>query len=153
MLFLGVLFTGCSNDSVTESPNYSDVAWYSSTTLKTNQNAIIGVGKAISIFDLSQGLLSHEWIISEGTNFLKAGFRNGDGTGLPPDLTPFVDLEKGLATNDKTVFVFFPKVGTYTITLRNTFKNKVTYKGIPVVESVLVDGVWVFEQTFVVTVI
>ncbi|NRS90652.1 hypothetical protein HNQ02_003599 [Flavobacterium sp. 7E] len=153
MLFLGALLTGCSNDSVTEAPNYSDVTWYASTPLKTTENAVIGVGKAISIFDLSQGALSHEWKISEGSNFLKTGFKNGDGTGIPPDLTAFIDADKGLMTTDKTVYILYPTVGTYTITLKNTFKDKVIYKGNPEVESVLVDGVWVFEQTFIVTVI
>jgi hypothetical protein len=146
-LFSGLLFTSCEKDSLTPDPSFSDVTWYSSTPLSVTAPITLAAGKALSIFDLSQGELSHEWKIEEGTYFLKTGFKNSNTTPLP-DLTSFIDESKGLTTTDKAVYIYFPTAGNYTVTLRNTFKEKVTYKGTTPVDAVLIDGVWVFEQVF-----
>jgi len=152
-LFLGMLFTSCDNDSIAGDPTFSDVTWYSSTTpLNVDTYTTVKVGKALSIMDLSQGALSHEWKIVDGTSFLTVGFSNAN-TSPVPDLTPFIDTTKGLSTTDKIVYIYFPTVGDYTVTLKNTFKDKVTYKGTIPVDAVLIDGVWVFEQVFQIQVI
>ena len=153
-LIFGALLSSCTSESVTPDPTFSDVTWYASTPLKTTGSIAHVKGKTISIFDLSQGAISHEWTIMTGTHFLKTGFSNSNipGTTTPVDATPFIDATKGLSTTDKTVFVYFPTAGNYTITLKNTYKNKVTYNGTSIVDAVLVDGVWVFEQVFNVTV-
>ncbi|WP_366184018.1 hypothetical protein [Flavobacterium ovatum] len=152
---IGFFFTSCDQDPITGTPNYSDVTWYASNALKvttptyTPAPTQIVAGKAISIYDLSQGALTHEWKISTGASFLLPGFKNASGTtGTVNDLTPYIDASKGLSTTDTTVFILFPTVGDYTITLRNTFKEKVTYNGSIPVDAVLIDGVWVFEQVF-----
>lgn len=153
-VIFGTMFTSCTSESLTPDPTFSDVTWYASTPLKTTGSITIVAGKTISIFDLSQGTLSHEWTIMNGSHFLTTGFSNSNvpGTTTPVDATPFIDATKGLTTTDKTVFVYFPKAGNYTITLNNTFKDKVTYKGATPIDAVLVNGVWVFEQVFNVTV-
>ncbi len=150
---IGFFFTSCEKDSLSGTPNYSDVTWYASTPLKVNAAVSIAAGKAISIYDLSQGALTHEWKISTGASFLKAGFNNGSGTtGVIPNLTPYIDASKGLSTTDTTVFILFPTAGNYTITLHNTFKDQVTYNGTIPVPSVLINGVWDFNQVFNITV-
>ncbi|WPR71371.1 hypothetical protein SLW70_15765 [Flavobacterium sp. NG2] len=151
-MFLGLFFTSCEKESLTPDPEFSDVTWYSSTPLSVTAPITIPAGKALSIFDLSQGTLSHEWKIKEGSHFLKSGFKNVN-TVPYPDLTPYIDATKGLVTTDATVFIYFPTAGDYTVTLRNTYKDKVTYKGTTPVDAVLVDGVWVFEQVFQVKVL
>jgi hypothetical protein len=153
MLAIGFFFNSCEKEPITGTPNYSDVTWYASTPLKVNAPAQIAAGKAISIYDLSQGALTHEWKISTGASFLLPGFKNATPVGTVNDLTPFIDTSKGLSTTDSTVFILFPTAGSYTITLRNTFKEKVTYNGSVPVDAVLIDGVWVFEQVFQITVI
>lgn len=147
IVFTTTLFTSCEKEVLTPEPNFSDVTWYASTPINVAQPVTIPAGKVISIFDLSQGDLSHEWQIIEGSYFLKPGFDNRNAAPFP-DLTPYIDDTKGLSTTDKTIHVYFPTAGNYTITLKNTFKEKVIYNGATQVEAVLIDGVWVFEQTF-----
>ncbi|WP_163397326.1 hypothetical protein [Flavobacterium fluviatile] len=151
VLFIGVWCTSCQPDDIPV-PTYSDVTWYGSAPLKANVNTNIAAGKVISIYDLSQGALSHEWEIKEGSYFLKDGFKNVSVAPYP-DLTEFIDDSKGLVTDDKTVFVYFPVVGTYTVTLRNTFREKVVYNGTVPIEAVQQpDGTWLFEQSFTIVV-
>lgn len=150
-LIVGFLFTSCEKETLTPDPEFSDVTWYASTPLSVTAPIILPAGKALSIFDLSQGVLSHEWKIEEGSYFLKSGFTNVSVAPYP-DLTSYIDETKGLTTTDATVFIYFPTAGNYTVTLKNTYKDKVTYKGSTPVEAVLVDGVWVFEQVFQITV-
>ncbi|GIZ08882.1 hypothetical protein [Flavobacterium sp. UMI-01] len=151
ILFLGLFFTSCEKETLTPDPNFSDVTWYASTPLNVSAPIMLPAGRALSIYDLSQGLLTHEWKIVQGSHFLKPGFTNVLAAPYP-DLTPFIDTSKGLSTTDATVFIYFPTAGNYTVTLKNTYKDKVTYKGTTPVEAVLVDGVWVFEQVFQITV-
>ncbi|MCW2119018.1 hypothetical protein [Flavobacterium sp. 7A] len=156
---IGFFFTSCEKESITGSPTYSDVTWYASTGLKVTTPTFtppptqIAAGKALSIYDLSQGALTHEWKISDGASFLLPGFKNASPVGTVNDLTPFIDPSKGLSTTDNTVFILFPTVGNYTVTLRDTFKEKVTYNGSVPVDAVLIDGVWVFEQVFQIQVV
>lgn len=140
--FIGLLFVSCQKDDI-ELSTISDVTWYSSTPLSANIN-LATAGVAISIIDLSQNALTHEWTISNNASFLKPGFTNKLGTNL----APFIDETKGKSTTDQTLFVYFPTAGDYTIKMRHTFKDQVTYKGVVPLQSVLIDGVWVFEHTF-----
>ncbi|AWG23270.1 hypothetical protein FFWV33_17920 [Flavobacterium faecale] len=159
LVSIGFFFTGCEKESITGTPSYSDVTWYASNGLNVTTATVtpppteIVAGKALSVYDLSQGALTHEWKISTGASFLLPGFKNASPVGTVNDLTAFIDPSKGLTTTDYTVFILFPTAGDYTVTLRDTFKEKVTYKGSVPVEAVLIDGVWVFEQTFKIKVI
>ena len=146
------VFTNCESNSITPDPDFSDVTWYSNPNLSVTAPTTIAVGRALSIFDLSQGAISHEWSISEGTNFLKPGFKNPTPNN-DYDLEPFVDKAKGLSTTDEKVYVYFPTAGDYTVTLKNVFKEKVTYMGSTPVEAIQgTNGDWVFEQVFNITV-
>lgn len=159
LVTVGFFFTSCEKEAITGTPNYSDITWYASSGLQVTTPTFtppptqIVAGKALSVYDLSQGALSHEWKISSGASFLLPGFKNANtATGAINDLTPFIDPSKGLSTTDYTVFILFPTPGDYTVTLRDTFKEKVTYKGSVPVDAVLIDGVWVFEQVFKISV-
>ena len=149
---VGLLVTSCEEDEI-PTPSFTDVTWYSSVPLILDGVSQIKEGRAISIHDLSQNALSHEWIIEEGTFFLESGFDNNTNNNIPdPDLTPFIDETKGLSSTDETVFILFPtatEVGEfYTITIRNTFPEKVVYNGSTPIEAVQEGDVWVFEYTF-----
>ena len=143
-LLFGLLFSSCTKEPITPDPTFSDISWYSSEAEFNKFGTLtFTAGRALAIFDLSQGTVSHEWKIEEGTTFLKEGFKNVR-TAPFPDLTPFIDADKGLVTSNKTVFIFFPKAGVYKVTLKNTFKDKVTYKGATPIDPVKVGVVWFF---------
>lgn len=155
IIAIGALFTSCEPSSLTSEPLFSDVTWFSSDRLQPDVTTEIPLGRVISAFDLSQGAISHEWSLSTGGAFLNVGFVNQGSRNdvVIADVIPFINEEKGLATSDEKVYILFQSPGDYTITLKNTFSEKVTYMGTIPVESVEdADGNWVFEQVFNITV-
>ena len=56
----------------------SDVSWLIGTQPFVNDPFSINVETPVPFLDLSQGAVSHEWIIEEGNKYLKTGFRTND---------------------------------------------------------------------------
>ena len=83
----------------------------------------LNLNNYISIMDLSQGMLSHQWVVSDdGTKFL-----NGKMEWGQTDYTNLID-ESIPHTNDlKTIHVYFTKPGDHTVRLCNTFRRQVVY--------------------------
>ena len=69
---------GCKND-YDPMDTLCDVSWYTSETIKQSGVYKVNVDSFISFMDLSQGCLKHEWIIEEGSKFLKNDFNYKDG--------------------------------------------------------------------------
>lgn len=149
-----ILFTSCQKDDLA-TPMFSDVTWYTSGSFQPpiaagdpfvsgNATTALIRGKSISFMNLSQGAITNEWIIDEGLKFLKPPFKSSI-----TDLTPYIDEAKGLSTTDATVHVLFNNAGVYNVTLKSTFKEKVTYNSTnALIQAVKVGDVWVFEQKF-----
>lgn len=107
---------------------------------------MLNKGDFMAFRDLSQGALSHKWIIEEGDHFLKNGFAKGDSLDL------FIDETKGYETTDATISVLFNKAGLRKVRLLNTFKDSVSFNGTTPIPSVKVGDVWVMDYTFLVDV-
>lgn len=74
----------------------------------------------ISFLDLSQGTLSHEWIVEEGNSFLKEGFSVND------TLTNFIDESKGTTTSEGKAHILFRNSGINKVRLLNKFSKDVS---------------------------
>ncbi|BAX78482.1 hypothetical protein [Labilibaculum antarcticum] len=126
--------------------DYSDVDWYTSSF---SQAKTVAVGKYLSFSDLSQNAVDHSWSFSDtsGCNFLTGRIVRQDST-----YTQFIDENIGNESTEKTVSIIFTKAGIQGVKLRNTFNDKVVFKGTDTLESVMQDGLWVIDTTFVVDV-
>lgn len=135
--------TGCEKEYI--APNsFSDIGWYTS---KGNAGEfVVNKGDFIGFMDVSQGEISHQWIIEEGTHFLKDGFEKGDS------LEYFIDSSKGLSTTDKQISVLFSESGVKTVRLLQTFSDKVTLNSEIPVSAVKKGDEWVFDTIFTVDV-
>ncbi|MCG9793729.1 hypothetical protein [Flavobacterium algicola] len=138
----------CSNNYEAPPYPFQDVSYYSSLSGRDLNLSPVQAGTNLTFIDFSQGALSHEWSIETGNFYLKEKFPTTTGA----DLTPYIDTEKGLTTTDAKAHVLFPNVGTFKITLTNTYSEKVTYKGAIPIDAVKVGDVWVFTKVFEITV-
>lgn len=150
ILLLSVVYVGCEKDDSFDAPNsFSDVGWYFSDT---EGNLAVSIDNYITFSDLSQGVLSHEWTIDEGSYYLKHPIQRKDSV--------FDDKIIGTGTTtDKTVSVLFKKSGLQNVRLNNSFKDSVTFRGVindgkdrVFIPSKEIDGKWVIDTTFVVDV-
>lgn len=127
--------------------SYSDVGWYNSGSNKPGNN--VGVNQYFSFTDLSQGALEHRWelIDGEGTNYLTGAITRDN-----KEYESFIDEDKGLVTEDKTIHVLFTEPGLKSVRLYNTFADSVIYKGNDTIPAVKVGDMWVMDTTFIVDV-
>ncbi|WPR71406.1 hypothetical protein SLW70_15940 [Flavobacterium sp. NG2] len=143
LLFTAYAVQSCSDNGY-DLPydDYASFTWWSSpkttynTTTKTAK-----LNKFMAFQDVSKGDLSHEWIISQGTAFMKPGFSENDSLNYAKFIIP----DAGLVTNEKLAYVLFQEAGVKTIKIKNTYKDSI--RG-----TKKVDGVWTAEQTITVTV-
>ena len=121
-ILFGLLFlVSCDEDEYVDynAPDeLSDVSWYMSVDPYSRDKYSIAAETFISFLDLSQGAVSHEWIIEEGNAFLKEGFKKNDSLPL------FIDESKGLTINDGKAHVLFRKNGFNKVRLVNKFTEK-----------------------------
>lgn len=128
--------------------NLSDVKWLTGMTGKSNNLAL---NKYMTFADLSQGLVSHQWSVSDTSGIL---FLNGNITNGVTDYTPFIREDQSRETNDKTVHLLFNKAGEQTVRLYNVFDDYVEFRGNDTIpakydESI---GAWVMDTAFIVDV-
>lgn len=136
-------FAACSDDYEAPFP-VSDVSWY--TSMPTLTEYAVKQDEMMGFIDASQGVISHEWIIEEGSYFLKEEVLPGD------IIADFIDEEIGLVSKASGINVYFPESGRKSVRLKNTFAEKVTFNGARPIEAVEKDGVWVIDTTFTVDV-
>ncbi|WP_157366639.1 hypothetical protein [Aquimarina agarilytica] len=150
-IFSSLLLINCSDSDEFNAPNqFSDVYFENSLNKSFNEFGA-EVGEAITLLDLSQSALTHEWILeSNGSVFIR-DFEDKDTLNLKPFIIP--GAEK--VSNATKVNILFQTPGEKIIRLKNTFEEEVTY--IPptlreekeeVIGSVMENGVWVFDQEF-----
>ena len=148
LLWIPLLIVGCT-DLIEQSNNFSDASWYTSETKKHATDSLynIKINNFISFMDVSQGALTHEWIIEDGNVFLNDKFDiNNVG---PSDF----NLAQGTRSEAVIAHVYFKKQGRNKVILRNTFKDYVKFNGKNTsYEAKKVGDVWVFEREFYVEV-
>ncbi len=147
---LAVIFTACNKDDEYEQPNtFSDVGWYVAYPVNPLPDTLLAnKDNYITFSNLSQNFTSHKWEIESGNFFLEKPIKREDSI--------FDDKIIGSgSTADKTAAVLFRKSGFNKVTLRNTFPEKVTFRGpddLTIEADSIAPGQWVLEKEFVVDV-
>lgn len=145
LILLG--FTSCEEKEYadfTAPDELSDVSWLIGTEPFVNDPFSINVDTQVPFLDLSQGAISHEWIIEEGNKFLKTGFKSQDSI-----FDDFIMENAGLSLTNPKAFVLFKNSGINKVRLLNKFKEKVTYKSSEgILEAHQEGDFWVIDTTF-----
>lgn len=145
ILCLALLWT-CSDDeyqSYDAPDELSDVAWLIGLNTNSQDKFSINATTHLSFLDLSQGTVSHEWIIEEGNNFLKEGFKSTDS------LPDFINENAGLSIDNPKAHVLFNNSGLNTVRLIDKFNNPVKYVSSQgTLEAVQEGNLWVIDTTF-----
>ncbi len=143
---LPLIFGGCKEE-YTPVDTVTDVAWYTSETVKQVLPYKKQVGSFISFMDVSQGALTHEWEVTDGIQFLQSEFDVASDS-----LDQFIDASKaGTKNTDLVMHAYLSTPGLHTVTLRNVFASKVVSNevdSISVEAELLPDGNWLFEREF-----
>lgn len=141
-----LLIWACSDDGYkdyTAPDELSDISWLIGLNSNSQDPYSINADTHLSFLDLSQGTISHEWIIEEGNNFLKEGF------GVNDDLTEFIDADAGLSITTPKAHVFFRNSGENKVRLLNKFKEPVSYtSSLGTFNAVQEGNLWVIDTTF-----
>lgn len=161
LLFISILF-GCKDEY--EAPMYlSDASWLisESNNVRISEGIYtINQGHWISFADLSQGVLSHTWTISDSAQFMNTGFGKEE-----EDYSKFVIPNSGNESEDPKIHVYFGEAGIRNVRLYNTFPDSVSFTTTgETIDKVFVPGdtlasyydsaidAWVIDTTFVVDV-
>ncbi|MCL7754612.1 hypothetical protein [Polaribacter sp. Z022] len=151
-LVVTMVFNACEeeNDYVPPFNEVSSLTWWSTPGINTDTTSnepiysstekTIGVDKFIAFYDLSRGVVSHEWKIPATTKLLSKTISETDSV-----YTKYIIPNAGSSTTDKHANVLFTEKGVYEILLVNTFNEEVS-------ESVNENGVWKVNKKFTITV-
>ncbi|TGV02969.1 hypothetical protein [Flavivirga rizhaonensis] len=142
LILVITLVFGCEDETLPE--QFQDATWVSN--IRPGNAYVVNQGQSVSFRDLSQGALSHEFIIEEGNKYLYPGFGENDSLPL------FVNDKLGTVSTDKDAHVLFLNPGINEVKLRNTFKDSVTYQGAVPIPAFQENGVWVIENVWTVDV-
>lgn len=117
------LLPSCMDEEFEPLNNVAECTWHLSTDQENVSPIKLNLNDYISIMDLSQGELSHEWTVSDnGTKFLNGKMQWGQ-----KDYDNLVDESIPHVNDNKTIHVYFTKAGDHTIRLRNTYSKQVVY--------------------------
>ncbi|WP_139957376.1 SwmB domain-containing protein [Flavicella sediminum] len=145
-VFSLLFLVSCAEEYADYTPvdELTDVSWYISYDPYSQNPFDVATESFMSFMDLSQGAVSHEWIIEEGNHFLKEGYKRNDSLAL------FIDAEAGLSTNKAKAHVLLRNNGLNSIRLINKFKEPVAYNGKESQpKAKKVGDLWVLDTTFV----
>ncbi|NJB85418.1 hypothetical protein GGR26_001163 [Lewinella marina] len=106
---------------------------------------IAEVGDHLAFADLSQGAISHEWIIEGGNALLGNDFKAEDTT-----YSQYI-LPGQLSTQDPTAYVLFQTAGLQRVRLRNVFDRQVSFTATGTT-AVREGNNWVVDTTYLVNV-
>ena len=145
ILCIAMLWT-CNKDEYqdyTAPDELSDVVWLIGLDNNSQEPFSINAETNISFLDLSQGVVSHEWIIEDGNNFLKEGFGNNDS------LPAFIDGDAGLSITSPKAHVLFNNSGFNKVRLLDKFNRPVSYTSSQgTLHAVQEGNLWVIDTTF-----
>ena len=123
VLVITSIISSCKEDDFEPLNDVAECTWHMSTEAENISPIQLNLKEYISIMDLSQGNLSHEWTVSDdGTKFLSGKMQWGQ-----KEYDNLVDESIPHVNNEKTIHVYFTKAGDHTIRLRNTFSKQVVY--------------------------
>ena len=145
ILFSLLFLVSCEEEyaDYTAPDELSDVSWYISFAPYVQNPFDISAGSFISFLDLSQGAVSHEWIIEEGNAFLNEGFKRNDSLPL------FIKKDEGLSITDGKAHVLFNNNGLNNVRLLNKFTEFVSYNSSEgALEAYQEGDLWVIDTTF-----
>ncbi|WP_405293584.1 hypothetical protein [Algibacter sp. Ld11] len=122
LLFSSLFIASCEENEFapfTPQDELSDASWILSLSKNADDPYNVNIDTFMSFFDLSIGEVSHEWIIEDGNNYLKEGYKSTDSLPL------FINTNVGASITEKKAHVFFRNKGLNTVTLLNKFENPV----------------------------
>ncbi|MBU2950977.1 hypothetical protein KO493_09725 [Tamlana agarivorans] len=153
--FIGLLFiVSCEDEYADYTPpqdDFADVSWLVGLNPSVGVDAQFAVNQdtGISFFNLAQGAVSSEWIITGEDKFLKEGWNNQDSIPL------FIDESAGLTSSKGKAHIMLRNSLSDTITLINKFKQPVSsnmsdaYEDSVLEKEYEEDGLFVYETKFV----
>lgn len=126
-LFIAVFclfgFMACEKDEFVAPNDLADVkAIVGSRSLNDDGAYIVELGDQLAFADISQGALSHEWIIESGNAFISNDFSPEDSV-----FTDFIIPGQALSSEDPTAYVLFQTPGLQRVRLRNVFDRQVSF--------------------------
>ncbi len=144
LAFLTISCEDTTDDAETE---FSSVVWFTSRSTSGNlsRNKLVVENGFLSFIDASQGVISREWEINDGSRFLRAPFQLGDTV-----YRKYINPNLNLISNESDAHVFFTKPGETTVNLTTTFSDPVSFNGVNAVKE---GDVWVFRDQFSVEVL
>lgn len=146
VLCLFMLLWTCNDNGYQEyvAPDeLSDAAWLIGLNQNSQDPFSINASTHLSFLDLSQGAVSHEWIIEEGNNFLNEGFTANDS------LPNFINENAGLSITDPKAHILFNNSGFNKVRLLNKFNEPVSYTSSSGTFNAVQEGnLWVIDTTF-----
>jgi len=138
-LLLGLVIS-CDKDDYNPPYNdYSSFLWLTTNGFEETEY-VSALNDYVGFRDVSKNTIEHSWSIPSGTKLLSNDFTENDSI-----YTEFVTGSGPLSTDENLVNVLFDEPGIKEIKLRNVFKDSVT-------ESVQMNGNWIVDKTFTVTV-
>ena len=142
---ISVVLYSCQQEYV-EPNHFSDIMFFSSTggqNASLNSVVVGPQGFYLTLLDLSQGAISHQWSITgqDGLKFLSTGFTAAAADTLGRQQHIKLDSIE----TDRTANIFFQKEGIYTVTLKNVFKDSLGYMTTPSVYDPVAHN-WVFKK-------
>ncbi len=138
-----VPFMGSCEKEYVPVDTISDVAYFTSLSSSMKDEIKVNVGDFLSVMDASQGLLSHKWIIKEGSQFMIDDF---DCESDEPFVNQ-VDPGKTLESDNLVESIYFGEAGLTSVRLYDTFAEKVQTHDAHAVEAVERDGAWLLDKT------
>ena len=148
MMSLAMLSLVACEDEYQIPSKFCDVSWYSSST--ADGVYYLAENNYFSFMDLSQGALSHKWIVTADSVDGEFAFLKNGIPPKPENIEDYIDPSISSTTSKKTVHVLFKKAGTYKVRLFNTYSSEVTYRGSDTLKSVYKDGAYVIDTAFTV---
>lgn len=142
-----LLFVSCDNEDVEALSDLSDATWTisegrSNATVDSDIDYSKNVYEHISFIDLSQNALSHKWHINKENKYLKREFTSKDSLPL------FIDNTLDSISTKKAAHVMFLKPGINEVTIVNTFKDSVNFRGSNVISSIKKGDVYEITRTW-----
>lgn len=116
------IFTACEKDEFVAPNDLADVKAIVGSRTQNDLGAyFVEVGDQLAFADISQGAISHEWIITGGNAFIRNEFS--------PEDTVFTDfiIPGQTTTEDPTAYVLFQTPGLQQVRLRNVFDRQVSF--------------------------
>ncbi len=140
LILLSALFISCDKDDY-EAPygDYSSFIWLTTNGFE-GTDYVSALNDYIGFSDVSKNAIEHTWKIPSGTKMLSNDFTENDSI-----YSQYIISSGPASSKEKLLNVLFVESGVKEIILKNVFRDSVK-------DAIKMDGSWVVEETFTVTV-